>query len=58
MVGYIEAATGAGMILGPPIGAGLYFIGGYELIYNGFGFSFIMLSFTINYILESNVDAC
>jgi hypothetical protein len=29
MVGYIEAVTGVGLILGPLIGSGLYSIGGY-----------------------------
>ena len=56
MVGYIEAATGVGMICGPPIGAALYYIGGYHLIYNGFGASFIILSFTIKFVFGHDVD--
>ena len=56
MIGYIEAATGAGMILGPPIGSGLYYIGGYHLIYNGFGASFILLSFLVKFVFSAEVD--
>lgn len=56
MVGYIEAATGIGMIFGPPIGAGLYSIGGYHLIYNGFGATFILLSFGVKVVFGADVD--
>ena len=56
MIGYLAAASGAGMILGPALGAGLFYIGGYGFIYNGFGSSFILLSFFVKLVLGSEVD--
>jgi MFS family permease len=56
MIGYIEAATGAGMVLGPPIGSCLYYLGGYPLIYNGFGASLIALSFLVKLVFSADVD--
>jgi MFS family permease len=37
MVGYIEAVTGVGLILGPLIGSFLYAVGGYKFIFLSFG---------------------
>jgi MFS family permease len=56
MVGYIEAATGIGLILGPLIGSSLYSIGGYHFIYNFFGSSFIVFSFMIKVIFSEEID--
>lgn len=56
MVGYIEAATGIGLILGPLIGSSLYSIGGYHFIYNFFGSSFIVFSFFIKVIFDEDID--
>lgn len=56
MVGYIEAATGIGLILGPLIGSSLYSIGGYHFIYNFFGSTFIVLSFFVKFIFNEDID--
>ena len=56
MVGYIEAATGIGLILGPLIGSSLYSIGGYHFIYNFFGSSFILFSFFVKVIFNEEID--
>jgi MFS family permease len=56
MVGYIEAVTGVGLILGPLIGSGLYAIGGYNFIFFSFGGLFIFLNFWIPCIFPSRVD--
>jgi len=42
MMGYIEAVTGIGLILGPLIGSALYSIGGYNFIFYSFGLMFII----------------
>ena len=42
MMGYIEAVTGIGLILGPLFGSVLYSIGGYNFIFYSFGFMFIL----------------
>jgi len=47
MVGYIEAVTGVGLILGPLIGSGLYALGGYRFIFFSFGGLFVVASFFI-----------
>ena len=36
-IGYIEAAGGLGMLLGPVVGAGLFEYGGYYLPFVSFG---------------------
>jgi MFS family permease len=56
MVGYIEAATGIGLILGPLIGSSLYSIGGYHFIYNFFGSTFVVFSFFIKIIFDDEID--
>ena len=56
MVGYIEAVTGVGLILGPLIGSGLYSIGGYNFIFYSFGFFFIFFSAFIKLIFDKSVD--
>ena len=44
MIGYIEAVTGIGLILGPIIGSLLYALGGYKFIFYSFGLLFIISS--------------
>ena len=56
MVGYIEAVTGVGLILGPLIGSSLYAIGGYRFIFFSFGSLFVFFSLFIKCIFGPNVD--
>jgi len=56
MVGYIEAVTGIGLILGPLIGSFLYSLGGYRFIFFSFGGLFVFLSFFVNFIFPASVD--
>ena len=56
MVGYIEAVTGIGLILGPLIGSFLYSLGGYRFIFFSFGSLFVFLSFFVNAIFPASVD--
>jgi len=56
MVGYIEAVTGVGLILGPILGSGLFALGGYKFIFFGFGGTFIFLSLFIKLAFGSFVD--
>jgi MFS family permease len=56
MVGYIEAVTGVGLIMGPLIGSALYSIGGYKFIFYAFGSLFIVFSFFIKNIFDDSID--
>jgi MFS family permease len=56
MVGYIEAATGIGLIMGPLIGSGLYWLGGYIFIFYSLGLTFVVCSTCIKPIFPSYVD--
>ena len=56
MVGYIEAVTGVGLILGPLFGSFLYALGGYVFIFYSFGTLFMISSFFIKMIFSSNID--
>lgn len=56
MVGYIEAVTGVGLILGPLIGSVLYSIGGYLFIFYAFGSMFLLFSFFIKTIFDDRID--
>lgn len=56
MVGYIEAVTGVGLILGPLIGSFLYAVGGYKFIFFSFGSIFVVSSFFIKMIFGDNID--
>ena len=56
MVGYIEAVTGVGLILGPLFGSFLYALGGYVFIFYSFGGLFMASSFFIKMIFGSNID--
>ena len=56
MVGYIEAVTGVGLIMGPLIGSALFAIGGYRFIFFAFGTIFVFCSLFIRCIFGENVD--
>ena len=56
MVGYIEAVTGVGLILGPLIGSFLYELGGYRFIFFSFGTLFVFASFFIKMVFGENID--
>jgi MFS family permease len=56
MVGYIEAVTGVGLILGPLLGSGLYALGGYVFIFYSFGSIFIGASFIVKHAFGEDVD--
>ena len=56
MVGYIEAVSGFGCILGPLIGTGLKKLGGYDFIFYAFGGLFIFLSLWIFCIFPERID--
>mmetsp|Transcript_16097 Transcript_16097/g.27193 ORF Transcript_16097/g.27193 Transcript_16097/m.27193 type:complete len:167 (+) Transcript_16097:490-990(+) len=56
MVGYIEAVTGVGLILGPLIGSALFSIGGFKFIFYSFGSLFVIFSFFIKLIFSKEVD--
>ena len=56
MVGYIEAVTGVGLIMGPLLGSFLYALGGYQFIFWVFGGIFIVFSFFIKCIFNSEID--
>ena len=56
MVGYIEAVTGIGLILGPLLGSLLYAIGGYRFIFFSFGSIFIIGSASVPLLFDKKVD--
>ena len=56
MIGYLEAVTGVGLIMGPLIGSMLYAIGGYLFIFYTFGSIFIIFSFFISSIFTDEID--
>ena len=57
MVGYIEAVTGVGLILGPLIGSILFSVGGYIFIFYSFGSLFIISSLSVNIVFTEDIDA-
>jgi MFS family permease len=57
MIGYIEAATGIGLIMGPVIGSSLYQFGGYSFTFYTFGVIFICFSFTIRILFNAEIDS-
>lgn len=57
MIGYIEAITGVGLILGPLIGSFLFSIGGYHFIFYSFGTFFIFFSFFVKLIFGEELDS-
>ena len=57
MVGYIEAVTGVGLILGPLIGSGLYALGGYTFIFYSFGSLFVASSLFVKLIFGEDIES-
>ena len=57
MIGYIEAVTGIGFILGPLLGSFLFYIGGYRFIFFSVGTLFIFMSQFVKCIFTPNIDS-
>ena len=57
IVGYIEAVTGIGLIMGPIVGSILYSLGGFSFTFYVFGTIFLAASFYIYKIFPKTVDA-
>lgn len=49
-MGYLEAATGFGLIVGPVIGSILFSIGGFSFTFISFGLLFLVISAMVNRI--------
>ena len=56
MIGYIEAVTGIGFILGPLLGSFLFYFGGYRFIFFSVGILFLFMSFFVKCIFGNNID--
>ena len=56
MVGYIEAVTGIGLILGPLLGTGLYALGGYTFVFYSVGVFFSLCSVSIKFMFPPEID--
>ena len=56
MVGYMEASSGIGLIMGPLLGSILYAIGGYTFIYFSFGTFFIVGGCFVKVIFDDKID--
>lgn len=57
LIGYIEAVTGIGLILGPIFGSVLYSLGGFTFTFFTFGSIFIVSSFFIYKIFPKRIDS-
>ena len=56
-MGYLEAVTGIGLILGPLIGTALYSIGGYAFTFYAFSTFFVVFFFFIGCLFPKQLDA-
>lgn len=56
LVGYIEAVTGVGLILGPLIGTALYSVGGYAFTFYAFSSFFVVFFFFIGCLFPRHLD--
>ena len=56
MIGYIEAITGVGLIIGPLIGSLLYSLGGYNFTFFSFGSIFVIGIFFVKSIFGVEID--
>ena len=56
MIGYIEAVTGIGLIMGPLLGSVLYSLGGYDFIFYSFGGFFLLISFFVKLLFSAEID--
>jgi hypothetical protein len=52
----LEAAAGGGMMLGPLIGSGLFYLGGYVFMLSSFGVVFFIIAIGFPYILPKFLD--
>jgi len=55
-VGYIEAITGIGLIIGPLLGSTMYSLGGYDFTFYSFGGLFISVALFVGKIFPDAVD--
>ena len=56
MIGLLEALAGAGMMLGPLIGTGLFALGGYDFMLISFGGLFIVFAFLCPLLMPKVLD--
>jgi MFS family permease len=56
LVGYIEAVTGIGLIMGPLIGTLLYSLGGYAFTFYAFASFFVVFFFFIGVLFPSHLN--
>jgi len=56
LIGLIQSAEGFGLLIGPAVGAGLYWFDGYHFLFLSIGALFIIMSFFIKYMLDEQVD--
>ena len=56
LIGYIEAVTGIGMIIGPLLGSLLYSFGGYTFTFYCFGSIFLFFGLFVRIIFPRNID--
>ena len=57
MIGYIEAVTGVGLIIGPLVGSALYSIGGYRFAFCVYGAIFFFCSTLIKSVFSDAIDS-
>jgi len=55
-VGYIEAVTGIGLIIGPIIGSTLYHIGGFAFTFFAFGSMFVIFMLFVKKMFPKRID--
>ena len=56
MIGLIQSAEGFGLLIGPAIGAGLYWFDGYHFLFMSIGGLFLIVSFFIDCMFHEKVD--
>lgn len=56
LVGYIEAFTGIGLMIGPVLGSILYHFGGYRFTFYMFGGFFVVFSLLVKLIFPKGID--
>lgn len=56
LVGYLEAVTGIGLILGPIFGSILYSLAGIQFTFYIFGGLFLFTSLFISFIFPARID--
>jgi MFS family permease len=56
LIGLLEALAGAGMMLGPLIGTGLFALGGYDFMLISFGGLFIVFAFLCPLVMPKVLD--